>query len=264
MTATTTLQLIYDDANQFEIGVDEAGRGPLFGRLYTAAVVLATTNTHFDEFHAKIKDSKRFSSETKLRQTADWIKQHAVAWSIHYIEPDEIDRINIRQSVLKSMRASIMGVVDQIVVVGAAGRVGADRDHLGAEADIVDTMFVMVDGNDFPIQQPQPQSDHDMHSQLPLLPLNLRTQTFVKGDNRYTCIAAASVLAKLARDDYVRELCVAHPILSTRYQMHAHFGYGTKKHLEAIRTFGITDLHRKSFGPCKSAPEDVTKISTRY
>ena len=74
--------------------------------------------------------------------------------------------------------------------------------------------------------------------------------TIEKGDSIYSGIAAASILAKHVRDTYILALCEEYPELSTRYHLHTNMGYGTVKHLQGIRDFGITQWHRKSFKPC--------------
>ena len=71
------------------------------------------------------------------------------------------------------------------------------------------------------------------------------------GDNTYVAIAAASILAKCARDKYIAELCDEFPELKDKYAIHENMGYGTKKHLDGIRANGITKWHRKTFGICK-------------
>ena len=71
------------------------------------------------------------------------------------------------------------------------------------------------------------------------------------GDNTYSCIAAASILAKVARDDYIADLCAQQPDLITRYDLLKNKGYGTKKHMDGIKQYGITAYHRKTFGICK-------------
>jgi len=101
MTTTgTTLYTSYPDAETATlVGVDEAGRGPLFGRVYSAAVILPK-----DFRHADMKDSKRFHSKKKIRQVAQYIRDHpGVHYSIQYVEPDVIDTINIRQAVFRAM-----------------------------------------------------------------------------------------------------------------------------------------------------------------
>ena len=72
------------------------------------------------------------------------------------------------------------------------------------------------------------------------------------GDNKYASIAAASILAKVERDLYIEELCVAHPTLNERYDIASNKGYGTKPHMDGIEKYGITEWHRKTFGICKS------------
>ena len=229
------------DLIAYEIGVDEVGRGPLFGRLYVAAVILprksssssssSSSDLSFD--FTKMKDSKKFSSAKKLSATADHIREHAVAWRIEFVEASEIDRINIRQAVLKAMRASIAALV---------------REKMDAEPHLrVQNFFALVDGNDFP--------PFDVADNAPL-----RYATVEQGDNAYACIAAASILAKVARDDYVRELCARCPILSTRYALDTNMGYGTKKHLEGIAAHGLTNLHRRSYGSCKNPDLRVTVV----
>jgi ribonuclease HII len=103
---------------------------------------------------------------------------------------------------------------------------------------------LLVDGNDFPpftIFNPETETLEEVES-----------HTVEGGDNLYTCIAAASILAKVERDDYIEELCKQHPILSTNYGIDRNKGYGTADHMRGIREYGITEWHRKSYGPCKS------------
>ena len=71
------------------------------------------------------------------------------------------------------------------------------------------------------------------------------------GDNKYTSIAAASILAKVSRDKYIEELCIQNPELIERYSIDSNKGYGSKKHMEGIKKYGITKWHRKTFGICK-------------
>jgi len=99
--------------------------------------------------------------------------------------------------------------------------------------------FLLIDGNDF----------EECIWQDKRIPF----QTFVRGDDSFASIAAASILAKYARDQYIRDLCIQYPLLSTNYGMDKHMGYGTKQHLEAIKTYGATQYHRRSFGCCKVA-----------
>ncbi len=290
----TLLHTCYSPANQWEIGIGEAGRGPLFGRLYVAATVLpkaasglpkatgdlpkaisdlpkaasglpkaisdlpkaisdlpkaisdlpkatgdlpkatsdlpkapeANTSKESDFRHDWMKDSKRFSSDKKIREVADYIKTHAVAWSIQYVEPDIIDEINIRQAVLRAMRLCAQDILKQLPT--------STPQH---------DVCLLVDGNDFPVFTVY----HEPSQALVQIPHH----TIEGGDNLYTCIAAASILAKVARDDHIEELCKQRPELVEKYAIDKNKGYGTKRHMEGIATYGITELHRKSYKPCK-------------
>ena len=197
-----------------EAGVDEAGRGPLFGRVYTAAVILDQT---FD--HSRVKDSKKFTSKKKIKEASDYIKEHAVSWSITYADEKVIDEINILKATMKSMHESILSLHKK-------------PEHL------------LIDGNYFkPIVQV-------IDEKLVHMPYTC----VEKGDNTYTSIAAASILAKVARDEYILDLCEKHPELK-QYGIDKNKGYGAKIHMEAIKKYGITEWHRKSYKPCKNATE---------
>jgi len=212
---------IYDPSNLHEVGVDECARGPMFGRLYTAAVILPKDESFR---HDWMKDSKKIKSRTKMRELADYIKEHAIAWHIEFAEASLIDEINIRQAVLRSMRESIRQVLQKISSDG---------------------VMLVVDGNDFP---PYMVFD-DTTETLREIP----SVTVEKGDGTYSFIAAASILAKNAHDEYILDLCEQYPLLKTRYSLHENVGYGTAKHMAGIREHGITQWHRKSFGACKTA-----------
>jgi len=215
---------IYDESNQYEVGVDECARGPMFGRLYVAAVILPKDNLFQ---HALMKDSKKIKSKLKMRELSDYIKEHAIAWHIHFIEASVIDEINIRQAVLKGMREAIRQVLSKI-------------DNPEGEG----TMLV-VDGNDFPPYTTFDNETETIHE--------IPSVTVEKGDGTYSFIAAASILAKNAHDEYILDLCEEYPLLKTRYSLHENVGYGTAKHLDGIREHGITQWHRKTYGLCKTA-----------
>ena len=98
------LEKYYNNDDTFEIGVDEAGRGPMLGRVYSAAVILPKT----DEFnHYLMKDSKKFTSQKKITEAANYIKENAIAWSVAYSTEKEIDNINILQATYKAMHSAI-------------------------------------------------------------------------------------------------------------------------------------------------------------
>lgn len=222
------LQLCYKTTSDcYEIGIDEAGRGPLFGRVYVAGVVLPK---HGSVDFSKVRDSKKLSPK-KRKTMSDFIKANAISYYIHYTEAEEIDRINIRESVLRGMKECAKKNIEELQLKHAA---------------TLDLCFIMVDGNDF-----APFMSFDQQTnQL----ISVQHETFVGGDNIYTAIAAASILAKVARDEYILDLCEKNILLKEVYGLHTHMGYGTKKHLDAIKENGITQYHRKSFGICKVAP----------
>jgi ribonuclease HII len=217
-----------EDANIFEIGVDEAGRGPLFGRVYTAAVVLPKDDS-FD--HSRVKDSKKFNSKKKIEEAADYVKENAIAWYVSFEDEKVIDEINILQATQRSMHSSILETRKQVI--------GKMKDN-GSNYKIE----LLIDGNYFnPIT-----ILNKTTSKIETIPYT----TIEGGDNKYTAIAAASILAKVERDKYIDELCQQNPTLSEYYSIDSNKGYGAKKHLDGIKEHGITIWHRRSFGICKN------------
>ena len=213
-------QSYYDESNMYEVGIDEAGRGPMFGRVYAAAAVLPKS----DSFrHDLMKDSKKFTSKRKIKECSDYIKENATAYSIQYAEASLIDQINIREATLQCMHKAAKYVVEDL--------------------NCLDDILIMVDGNDF---KPY------MHFSETYV--NIPHVTIKGGDNLYSNIAAASILAKVARDEYIDSLCIEYPFLDDIYGIYSNKGYGTKKHMDGIKTYGVTILHRKSYGICKNAP----------
>jgi ribonuclease HII len=212
-------------SDKIEIGIDEAGRGPLFGPLFVAAVVLPKDGS-FD--YSEIRDSKKITSLKKRRELAKYIQENAVFWSIHAISAEEIDQINIRQAVLKGMRTCIRDILSNPLL----------------EKEPLENIFLMVDGNDFP---PYIYFDESTEISTPIA-----HNTITGGDNLFVPIACASILAKCARDEYILELCLEHPELKTHYRIDQNMGYGTKHHLDGILVHGITEWHRKTYGRCKT------------
>lgn len=220
--------------HKYEIGVDEAGRGPLFGRVYTGAVILPpASDSEFD--FSLLKDSKKFHSEKKIREVSQYIKNRSVAWAISYEEPEAIDRLNIRRATLQCMRKSINTLIDAHI---------EDMEQLDRPRPTTEDYILLIDGNDFiPLGKYNEEMDQ----------IDTYTHVCVEGgDNTYACIAAASILAKVARDEYIEKLCDQHPVLDEMYSLRGNKGYGAKKHLDGIREHGITQWHRRSYGICKS------------
>jgi len=227
------LERFYDSGgSKHEICIDEAGRGCLFGKVYIACVVLPKDPQAFDG--TGIKDSKKFSSKKKLQAMADYIKEKALCWHIASIDAAVIDEINILHAVMQGMHECIRSVLESETV------------------GLHDSMAV-VDGNYFTPYRRFDDSSQSIY-ELPHV-------TVEQGDAKYMGIAAASILAKNARDNYVGELCSQYPVLAERYGLHTNMGYGTKTHLDGIRAYGITQWHRRTFGElCKTA--DVNAVPT--
>jgi ribonuclease HII len=220
-----------EDEKVFEIGVDEVGRGPLFGRVYTAAVILPKDDS-FD--FSKVKDSKKFHSKKKIEEVAEYIKQHALAWHVSFEDEKKIDEINILQATQLSMHNSINELRKHY---------NHELQSKGKYEKTDFTYSLLIDGNYFnPIT-----TFNKITNKIEYMPYI----TVEGGDNKYASIAAASILAKVERDKYIEDLCKANPELAEHYSIDSNKGYGAKKHIDGIKEHGITIWHRRSFAPCK-------------
>ena len=207
----------YMNKDEIEVGMDEAGRGPLFGRVYVGAAILPPD----DSFnHSLMRDSKKLNERKRLI-AFDYIKENAIDWVIHYKDEKYIDKHNIFAANYNTMYEA----VNKLLV---------KPDH------------ILVDGNYF---KPCMYNDGDY----------INHTTVIKGDDKYTSIAAASILAKVGRDKYIQELCDKYPLLDEYYGIRSNKGYGAKKHMEGIKTHGISPWHRKTFGLCK-----ISKINKNF
>ena len=197
-----------------ESGCDEAGRGPLAGSVFAAAVILPPDFTN-----EVLNDSKQLSEHQRyaLREV---IQNEAVAWAVAEVTAGEIDRINILQASILGMHRALNGLTNWEARLVARG----GQEHIVPE-------HILVDGNKW----------------KPYIPeggvLEVPARTVVKGDATYMSIAAASILAKTYRDDYMLRLHEEYPM----YHWDENKGYPTAAHYEAIRQYGITPYHRKSF-----------------
>lgn len=178
-------------------GVDEAGRGPLAGAVYAAAVIL---DPHRPV--AGIADSKTLS-EKKRDALAEAIKTNAQAWCIASASVEEIDQLNILQASLLAMRRAVEGLAQL-------------------------PQQVLVDG---------------LHSP----PLGCPVSAVVKGDSTVAAIAAASILAKTARDAEMVRLDALYP----QYAFARHKGYPTAQHLQLLAEHGVSAVHRRSYAPVR-------------
>ncbi len=191
-----------------EAGCDEAGRGPLAGSVFAAAVILDACLLEKDEHRewlSLLNDSKQLTDKQR-QYLRPMIEQYATAWAVVEVTAEEIDRINI-------LNASITGMQRAL-------------DKLS-----ITPQHIIVDGNKWRPYIPEGQV------------LEVPARTVVKGDGKYLSIAAASVLAKTYRDEYMLRLHEEYP----QYHWDTNMGYPTKAHYEAIRQYGITPYHRKTF-----------------
>ncbi len=189
-----------------EAGCDEAGRGPLAGSVFAAAVILPPDFT--DEV---LNDSKQLTERQRyaLREV---IEHEAVAWAVAEVTAEEIDRINILQASITGMHRALAALKDK-------------------QGNPIVPEHIIVDGNKWKPYVPEGGL------------LEIPARTVVKGDATYMSIAAASVLAKTYRDDYMLRLHEQYPM----YGWDENKGYPTAAHYEAIQKYGVTPYHRKSF-----------------
>lgn len=178
-------------------GCDEAGAGPLAGRVYAGAAILP------DGLELPGLDDSKKVTEKHREILYDQIINLATAWSVAWVEPEEIDRIDILNSRMKAMQLAI--------------------DKLEPKTD-----FALIDGN------------RDHGSQYSIIAPH---KTIVKGDNLSLSIAAASILAKVSRDRYMKEMAVLYP----QYDFERHKGYPTKRHYALLREHGPCPIHRRTF-----------------
>ncbi|MCD7774576.1 MAG: ribonuclease HII [Clostridiales bacterium] len=183
----------HEDGYKIVCGIDEAGRGPLAGPVFAAAVILPAGLED-----SGINDSKKLS-EKKREELFDFITENAVAYGIGSASEKEIDEINILNATFLAMKRAV--------------------ENLGVKPDLA-----LVDGNRKPNT-------------------GCEEITVVKGDSKSVSIAAASILAKVSRDRFMRKIAEQYP----EYKFEQHKGYPTKLHYEMIEKYGVLPIHRKTF-----------------
>lgn len=193
-----------------EAGCDEAGRGCLAGPVFAAAVILPS-----DYQNEMLNDSKQLT-EKKRYQLREVIEREALAWAVGIVDNHEIDQINI-------LNASILAM------------------HRALDQLTVRPQNIIVDGNRWkPYKEPMANDNVNENDNKPTV---IPATTIVKGDGKYLSIAAASILAKTYRDDFMLRIHEEFP----QYHWDKNKGYPAKIHREAIRQFGTTPYHRMSF-----------------
>lgn len=201
------------EKGKIEAGIDEAGRGCLFGPVFVSSVVWLDKDPNETKEYI-LKDSKK-CSEKKRILLKEYIQENALAYSVVRISEEEIDKTDILKATMKGMHQCV--------------------DEIRSQLEI-DT--ILVDGNHF-----------DIYTDKHMNPID--HECVINGDNTYKSIAAASILAKTHRDEYILSLVKENPQLSL-YAIQNNKGYGTKAHMNAIRENGITQWHRKTFKPCSN------------
>lgn len=196
-----------------EAGCDEAGRGCLAGSVYAAAVILPP-----DYHNEQLNDSKQLTDRQR-KQLRPIIERDALAWAIGIVTPEEIDKINILRASFLAMHRAL----DQLKVRPEALIIDGNR--------FTPYHPSLADGNDISRTSNQTQEKALPHTCI------------VKGDAKYLSIAAASILAKTYRDDYMDALAEEYP----QYDWQHNKGYPTRKHREAIKQYGTTPYHRLSY-----------------
>lgn len=192
-------------ASHYYEGKIEAGCDEA-GRGCLAGSVYAAAVILPDGYQNELLNDSKQLTEKRRYQLREIIEKDAVAWAVGIVTPEEIDKINILNASILAMHRAL----DQLKVRPEA---------------------IIIDGNRF-----KPYKDPAEGKMLP-------STTIVKGDGKYLAIAAASILAKTYRDDYMNQLAEEYP----QYDWLSNKGYPTKKHREAIRQYGITPYHRKSY-----------------
>ena len=222
-----------------EAGCDEAGRGCLAGSVYAAAVILPDG---YD--NAELNDSKKLTEKRRMA-LRDQIQRDAVAWAVGIVTPEEIDEINILHASFLAMHRAIaaLSVRPQALIIDGNRFDPIPRIPRSSQPD--SSLSALHSS-----LSPQDSSLSALHSSLPTPDSSLSTlhsslpyTCIVHGDAKYQAIAAASILAKTYRDEYMCRLDEEFPA----YHWRKNKGYPTKEHRAAIVEHGITKYHRKSY-----------------
>ena len=203
------------------VGIDEVGRGPLAGPVVACAAVLKAP-----DIMPALNDSKKLSRK-KREDMYDAVKEACACYAIASASVAEIDEMNILEADFLAMRRALMalglpGISESAPEIPVESK-GSFAEVTGKH---VPRVFIAVDGNLKIRGVPE-------DIQMPI----------VKGDGRIASISAASILAKVFRDRYMDKLAETYPA----YGFEKNAGYGSKTHLDAIRKFGFTPVHRRSF-----------------
>jgi ribonuclease HII len=210
-TAGLDYELTYSQHGyRFIVGIDEAGRGAWAGPVAAGAVCLPIADSHLRERLEGVRDSKQLTARSRA-ELVETIKTTALAWGVGDASSAEIDRIGIAAATRLAMRRALFKLMESQPTI---------------QPDLL--LLDFVKWQDAPIACPQ----HHLK----------------KGDQLSLTIAAASILAKTWRDEYMRDLERQY----NGYEFARHKGYGTPQHSAALKSRGVTPVHRTTFAPVRS------------
>ena len=247
------------DGFKYLVGVDEVGRGPLAGPVVACAVIMPK------DWDVKgINDSKKLT-ENRRNELALKIKDNSVAIGLGFVNSKKIDRFNIRNATKMAMIIAVRRCIENFEEQGAESYVIKDCDNkdvgstpienvnrktcaeitldvdsndvLSKSGDLLKRRIrILIDGDmEIPIEQLEADFEKDGFI--------ISQETVIKGDSKSLAIGAASIVAKVARDEFMKEYSKRAP----EFGFEKHKGYGTKAHYEAISSYGLSPIHRKTF-----------------
>jgi ribonuclease HII len=219
-------KLHYSPDDHVEVGLDEAGRGCLFGRLYVGAVIFAKDEDVFFDQGATLKTIQDSKVLTPRRRNIlyDYIQECALDKAVAFAEASEVDEYNVLGADMRTMHRALDSLTVPI-----------DR--------------ILVDGD---VWKPWKNGTRVVEA-----------HTCVDGDAEYLSIAAAGILAKVARDRWIEDVVLTHPEWDIQYGLLKNKGYGTAVHMKGLTEYGATDQHRKSYAPIRKVLGLPIKEKTR-
>lgn len=240
------------DGFKYVVGVDEVGRGPLAGPVVACAVIMPK-----DWDVPGINDSKKLT-ENRRNELALKIKDRSVAIGLGFVNSKKIDRFNIRNATKMAMIIAVrrcienfeeqgvgvdnIGEEDLPAIENRSYETGSDMtSDVDSNEDLDKALKksrikILIDG-DMEIPLEQLEADFDKEG------FTISQETVIKGDSKSLAIGAASIVAKVARDEFMKEYSKRAP----EFGFEKHKGYGTKAHYEAISSYGLSPIHRKTF-----------------
>ena len=170
-----------------------------------------------------------------MLEVYQYIKENSICYNVSWIDEKSIDKDNILVSTHKCMHKCTSNLLEKMDIIYSDKKNNSYSEKY----------FILVDGNSF--------KNYNYFNNINNQIENINHACIEGGDNKYCSIAAASIIAKVERDKYIEELCKKNEKLIYYYDLLNNKGYGTKNHLDGIKNYGITNMHRKSFGICKTS-----------